>query len=41
MVRGWLFDIHRDDPHEAHRELVELRDRAEEFFAPTGAALDE
>jgi hypothetical protein len=27
-VRGWLFDIHRDDPHEARHDLAELFDGA-------------
>jgi hypothetical protein len=25
-VRGWLFDIHRDDPDEARHDLVEVVD---------------
>jgi hypothetical protein len=28
VVRGWLFDIHRDDPHEARHDLADVLDGA-------------
>jgi hypothetical protein len=28
VVRGWLFDVHRDDPHEARHDPADLLDGA-------------